>query len=37
MPLLLESPNSKYFQSTGLEVDFLFDSGAESTTINIRT
>ena len=37
IPLLLESPNSKYFQSTGLEVDFLLDSGAESTTINIRT
>ena len=34
IPLLLENPNSKNFQSPVLEIDFLIDSGAESNIIN---
>ena len=37
IPLLLESPKSKIFQSPDLEKDFLIDSGAESNINNIRT
>ena len=37
MPLLLESPKSKQFQTADLEIDFLIDSGAESNIINIPT
>ena len=37
IPLLLESPKSKEFQSPDLEIDFLIDSGAESNIINIPT
>ena len=37
IPLLLESPRSKDFQSPDLEIDFLVDSGAESNIINIPT
>ena len=29
IPILLESPKSKDFQSPDLEIDFLIDSGAE--------
>ena len=34
IPLILESPKSKNFQSPDLETDFLLDSGAESNIIN---
>ena len=37
IPFLLESPRSKEFQPTYLEIDFLIDSGAESNIINIPT
>ena len=37
IPFLLESPKSKEFQPTDLEIDFLIDSGAEPNTINIPT
>ena len=37
IPLLLESPENKNFQSTGLENDFLINSAAESNIINIPT
>ena len=37
MPFLLESPKNKQFQPPELEIDFLFDSGAESNIINIPT
>ena len=37
IPFLLESPRSKEFQPPDLEIDFLFDSGAESNIINIPT
>ena len=37
IPLLLESPKSKQFQTTDLEIDFVIDSGAESNIINIPT
>ena len=37
IPLLLESPESKDFQSPDRENDFLIDSGAESNIINIHT
>ena len=37
IPLLLESPRNKEFQSPDLEIDFLIDSGAESNIINIPT
>ena len=35
IPLLVESPKIRGFQSTYLEIDFLNDSGAESNIINI--
>ena len=34
---LLESPRNKEYQPPDLEIDFLFDSGAESNIINIPT
>ena len=34
---LLESPKNKEFQPPDLEINFLFDSGAESKFINIPT
>ena len=37
IPFLLESPKSKEFQPSDLEIDFLIDSGAESNLINIPT
>ena len=37
IPLLLESPKSKEFQTPGLEICFLIDSGAELNIINIPT
>ena len=37
IPFLLESPKSKEFQPTDLEIDFLIDSEAESNIINILT
>ena len=37
IPFLLESPKSKEFQLPDLEIDFLIDSGAESSIINIPT
>ena len=37
IPLLLESPKCKEFQTPDLEIDFLIDSGAESNIINIPT
>ena len=37
IPILLESPRSKEFQTPDLEIDFLIDSGAESNIINIPT
>ena len=37
IPLLLESPKCKHFQTSDLEIDFLIDSGAESNIINIPT
>ena len=37
IPFLLESPKSKEVQPPDLEIDFLFDSGAESNFINILT
>ena len=37
IPFLLESPRNKEFQPPDLEIDFLFDSGAESNIINIPT
>ena len=37
IPLLLESPKSKDFQSPDLENDFLTNSRAESSIINIPT
>ena len=37
IPLLLESPKSKQFQTPDHEIDFLIDSRAESNIINIPT
>ena len=37
MPLLLEIPNSKQFQTPDFEIDFLIGSGAESNIIKIPT
>ena len=37
IPFLLESPRSKEFQPPDLEIDFLIDSGAESSIINNST
>ena len=37
IPFLLESPKSKEFQPPDLEIDYLIDSGAESSIINIPT
>ena len=37
IPLILESPKSKQFQTPDLEIDFLIDSGALSNIINIPT
>ena len=36
-PLLLESPKCKELQTPDLEIDFIVDSGAESSIINIPT
>ena len=37
IPLLLESPKNKNFQSLDLATDFLIESGAESNLINLPT
>ena len=37
IPLLLERPKCKQFQTPDIEIDFLIDSGAESNIINLLT